>query len=1462
MFLALTKTSPHGMFLLNQERMIVAANERLQDLLGYPSIAGFTFVQLLDDPKAGDEDIIPLGSSVVMLKSHSGRRIPAQLTAWELAQESPYYICVMVQTQGLLPDLRRITLHDVTISISKDSQLEDLLTLLLVNLNHFINHDAANVMLLQADGRWKVVAHRGYDKMGVQQWLDHAQFDGSEFPHWSQMMASARPHFVSDTHLYPSWTPRSAVAWVRSMANLPILLEGQIVGYINLESTQPNFFHEGHLDYLRFFGHQASTILKNMNILVAERQQRQLLEALYHSATALSSTLEMPELIRNILSNLKSVVPFEAASIMMIDDNILRVIGQQGYEAFTGGEAVATVSIYLEKGSPWWQFCNSTEPLIVPDTLNDPTWIVFPGVEWVRSHIHMPLLVKGEVVGILNLDSSTSHYFTRQHLEQLQFFVAYIATAIQNARTFSTEREQRQFAEVLNSTVMALEHLTDFDDLMTNLFDNLVKVIPYDAANVFLLQDGLLRVVYQRGWEYYKQDANWWSNLALTPDQYKLWAVQLKHPEPRIIYDTLTDEYWETSSEAEWVRSHINVPILADGRLIGSINLDSAKPNTFTNKHAQFFKPFSYYTSIAIKNARLFAAERDQHLLAQALLDNSQALNSTLHLQEVMQRILENIQRIVPHDASNIMLVEGDTLYIISHQGYEPFGIAEWVGTVSFSLTPDSMWQQKLDTKTANLVGDTYNIEGWSLSDHTRWIRAHVDIPLIVDEQVIGLINLDHALPHHFGWSDVEKLMPFVSQAELAIKNARLFTQEREQRQLAQALRDSGEALNSTLNLSEIMQRILDNIGRIVPHSTSNIMLLQGNVLRVITQRGYERFGLVDWLLNFETLMTPDSRWYYRMTVTEPDIISDAHVSPDWINIPQTAWVRSHLAIPLRLEDQAIGFINLDSDQPNQFSRRDLEKLRPFVHQAEIAIRNARLFAQEQEQRRMTQALYATTAALNQSFTLKGVFDHLLENVKLLIPYDAANVMVIEDEVAHFEAWRGYEAINQDSYMQTARLPIQNDPNIQEVFAEKIPILIDDPVTLDSWFADTDHVGWLKAHIKAPILLDNEVVGLLNLDATRPNSFTQQHLLQVVPFTVHAATALRNAQLYEDLEHERSYLRAILDGSADGIMYTENTKIVYANDALCEMLGYTQAELLAIPLTRLRNRRAKFNPMYAGQTSDMQAHNSRLYGHQDVQFFHKDGSLVDITLTMTRLSLDHERPIRTVLIARDVRQEKRLLQLQNRFMVHAAHELRHPIANISTRLYLLTKMPQNLEKHVAVLQESVDRLTTLTEHMTIMMELNLGRLKLQRGMVLLRQLLGSLLEENNRNAQAKHVSWSLDWDIPNDYLMLDPTLVKILVRLLLTDAILNTPSQSSLNIRFSLLGPNLLLQIQDGRPSIPQHELDQFSQPFFVPSEGGVIHSGLELAIVKHIVELYQGTLKVQNAAEHGVIFQIKLPLG
>jgi diguanylate cyclase (GGDEF)-like protein/PAS domain S-box-containing protein len=171
---------------------------------------------------------------------------------------------------------------------------------------------------------------------------------------------------------------------------------------------------------------------------------------------------------------------------------------------------------------------------------------------------------------------------------------------------------------------------------------------------------------------------------------------------------------------------------------------------------------------------------------------------------------------------------------------------------------------------------------------------------------------------------------------------------EKDQRTYIEALLDTSEVLNSTLNLDNLMDRILENTDRVLPSDTGAILLLEKGYLKVVRSRGYIEKGLNDITLNPPFLLSERPNMNRMFETGQPIAISDTTISQGWNPLPQNHWVKSYIGVPLKVHGQVIGFISLFSGTVNFYSINDAERLKPFANQAAIALENARLYSETQ----------------------------------------------------------------------------------------------------------------------------------------------------------------------------------------------------------------------------------------------------------------------------------------------------------------------------------------------------------------------------------------------------------------------------------------------------------------------------------------------------------------------------------
>jgi PAS domain S-box-containing protein len=174
-------------------------------------------------------------------------------------------------------------------------------------------------------------------------------------------------------------------------------------------------------------------------------------------------------------------------------------------------------------------------------------------------------------------------------------------------------------------------------------------------------------------------------------------------------------------------------------------------------------------------------------------------------------------------------------------------------------------------------------------------------------------------------------------------------TVQREQRILAEALRDTAVVLTSTLDLDEVLDRILVNIGRVVPHDSAQILLIDNNQAYIARSRlpGERHFRDHPASQRYNVFEAAELR---RMAETgQPVIASDVDSQKLEFQRAGLIGARSYIGAPIRLKGATIGFLYLDSVGTGFFNTAHAERLQDFARQAAIAIQNAQLHKQAQE---------------------------------------------------------------------------------------------------------------------------------------------------------------------------------------------------------------------------------------------------------------------------------------------------------------------------------------------------------------------------------------------------------------------------------------------------------------------------------------------------------------------------------
>ena len=230
----------------------------------------------------------------------------------------------------------------------------------------------------------------------------------------------------------------------RSFFTMPLLAKGKTVGGI-IAST-PQELSEADAAKLMTFANQAAIAIKNAQ-LYEETQQRALeQETLREAALALTTALDRNKVIERILAQLQRVVPYDSASVQLLRENHVELVGGRGFPNLPD---LLGISFPVDGDNPNSEVIRTRAPFIVEDA---PT--VYAGFRKgphrqiaIRSWLGVPMLIGDQLVGMIALDKREPGFYTREHARLAEAFAAQTAIAIENARLFEEIEERRVYLE-------------------------------------------------------------------------------------------------------------------------------------------------------------------------------------------------------------------------------------------------------------------------------------------------------------------------------------------------------------------------------------------------------------------------------------------------------------------------------------------------------------------------------------------------------------------------------------------------------------------------------------------------------------------------------------------------------------------------------------------------------------------------------------------------------------------------------------------------------------------------------------------------------------------------------------------------------------------------------------------------------------------------------------------------------
>ena len=887
----------------------------------------------------------------------------------------------------------------------------------------------------------------------------------------------------------------------KSELDVPLKYRDKVIGVLDLQSSELNAFNEHDVIAMEALAGHVAAAIENARLFAVAQQRVAELRAVRQASLQLTSTLELEPVLETILEHALNLVSADDAHVFLYDGGLL-TFGAAMWDGERHEEPFETVRPH----GLTYSVARQGERIVVSDAVSHH---LFEDRQWEGAIVGLPLTVGDEVQGVMNIAYQRPHRFTDEELWVLDLLADQAAIAVRNARLYDEVRDRALEQETLREAALALTTALERDEVVERVLAQLQRVVPYDTASVLLLRDDHMDIVGGRGFSNLSEIVG--LSFPLNEEHPNRDVIRTREP---IVLEDAPEVYKafeQGPHAAAGIRSWLGVPMLVGDRIIGMIALDKRQPGFYTREHARLAQAFTAQAAVAFENARLYEAEQEQRELSERLRETALLLNRSLDLQEVLEMILEQLASVIDYDSGSVQILEDGATEVIAARNLPEREIGR-----SYALEHYAYNRRLIEEAKPIVIGDTREeSQGWREAEGLEHVRANIGVPLQVRDQVIGILTVDSRHPEAYTGDDARLVQAFAQQAAVAIENARLFEKERKQRRVSEALEAAAAAVGSTLELEAVLDRILEQVARVVDGDAFNVMLVENDCASVCRWRGYEQFGAEAFVSGVDFYLPEVPNLQQMSETREPMVIADTDAYEGWVDVPAQRWIRSYIGAPIELGDATVGYLNADSARPGQFDVEDARRLATFADHAATAIENARLYNEAQkralEQLTLREAALAMTTALERD----EVIERILAQLQEVVPYDTASVQLLQNHRLEIVGGRGFPNLEEllGLFFDLTR---EDNPNRTVVRTRQSVILEDTSPSYEAFQREPHAQAGIRSWLGVPMLVGDRLIGIITLDKKESGFYNQEHARLAEAFAAQAGIAIENAQLHQE----------------------------------------------------------------------------------------------------------------------------------------------------------------------------------------------------------------------------------------------------------------------------------------------------------------------------------------------------------
>jgi signal transduction histidine kinase/uncharacterized protein YigA (DUF484 family) len=863
----------------------------------------------------------PLG--VMLVGSEDGRSVQLDSLNYQLIVGAARQAAVALHSARLLRNERHQrqlaqSLHAAVSATSGLQNYEAVLEILLEHLHLLLDYDSADVYLATASSALQhrvTMDHREQDE--AQYRVSYGIIEPESYPALRNVVLQARPWFLSD--IDPDSRPLAPnVPPARCLLLWPLEHQGRFLGVLALRYQQSRQFDRESYQVVEAFAGQLALATANARLFSIKEDQLGRVKLLEGVSTLFSGTLTVAEAFDQVLTELSTVVDYDTANVMFIENQMIHMVAWRSkylQEPFVQTAPISSLTGAIE-------VYRTRTALLVADTDQSPVgWADFgnraPELN-VRSWIGAPLLVRGEVVGILNVDSVSANAFVPNDVKVVNNLANRLSMALENERLLKEIAHRSQTFQILNEVIFAAHSSLTLEPLVNTVLQQTLEALNIQAGTIHLLEPGSghLRLRAAIGLDDKSRE--------------KLRTIRVNDPLPLKV-NGLT---------------FFTVPFTTKGALLGVLNLLDSPEQPISQYDPGLLLTLGDQIAVTLENARLYEAALENARRSTELRKLGLAITGTLNHQEVLELVARESASMFNVEGVYIWLVDGSEIYGAHYFDAGGVDRSFFLGYRKTIRDDPALGAYVVNNRIPLYVNHVREVFG-GLIDRTLMQKTNclalMGAPLVKGEQALGSIVLVSTTDaDHFNDEHLEQMSLLAVQAALALDNATLFAETKRRLAQLRLVNDIGRYATGILAFEPLIESVGRQLYAVLKYDTITLYLVEEGKITVryaLSQgKKVEPNALPKGLLPLvgtvgavvksgEPVLVSDISQHVRMRAIQP---------------------RSEMVVPLILGREVIGALSVERGGANAIHQEDLDVMQPLVAHLAVSIANAQLFEKVQ----------------------------------------------------------------------------------------------------------------------------------------------------------------------------------------------------------------------------------------------------------------------------------------------------------------------------------------------------------------------------------------------------------------------------------------------------------------------------------------------------------------------------------